>query len=176
MSLTSIVRDLTGTTSDLVPDSVIEHALAANRAYASIPIVWHTTRVGLADPGGVFETATLHDTNGSELNLETVGATIDARGGVLLDAAGTKRKWTVRGFVYDLHLVAAITCDAAAAAVAKEFSFTTDGQSFSRSDQAQAFRDAALQFRRLAKVRRVPGQRTDDAAAAGASSRRSRRG
>lgn len=51
----------------------------------------------------------------------------------------------------NVYLAAAAACDAVAAKFARAYDFETDGQSFKRSQQAQAFRAMADTFRQRAQ-------------------------
>lgn len=164
MSLTAHVRSIAGVDSDTVADSVIDAALAANRVWVDEPVEWLTRRVGRATVWGVLEGVEVIDAAGEVVDQEDAGVVIDASGGVLLDTDGEYPAWSIRGWGFDVFAAAASVCDAAAASTAGAYDFTSDGDSFSRSQQARAYASAADRFRRLALPRtvRATGARRDD--------------
>lgn len=75
------------------------------------------------------------------------------------DQAGTALYVTARS--YDVNGAAADACERWAQRVALQFDFSTDGQSFSRSQQLKALNTMATQFRSKARIRRTTITRTD---------------
>lgn len=75
------------------------------------------------------------------------------------DQAGTALYVTARS--YDVSGAAADACERWAQRVALQFDFSTDGQSFSRSQQLKALSSMADMFKRQARTRRTTITRTD---------------
>jgi len=76
-------------------------------------------------------------------------------------AAGQLWPLRITGKIYDLYGSAADALEAWAAKVALDFDFSTDGQSFKRSQKAQALRDLADQYRRRARAQVAHDTRSD---------------
>ena len=97
-------------------------------------------------------TAVLFIENGVGTNVGTASYSFDTQNGIVTftaDTTGTAYYLTGRSF--DLYGAAADVCEAWAQKVALEFDFSTDGQSFSRSQKAAMLSAQAERFRRKAR-------------------------
>ena len=94
--------------------------------------------------------------DGPGTNRSTATYTPDYQTGEFVfdsDVAGTVLYLT--GRTYDVHGAAAELLEAWAAREAACYDFTTDGQTFNRSQKAASMRDAAKQLRKQARVRKA---------------------
>lgn len=115
----------------------------------------------LEDTSGGTACFYVTDSTGARRGTATWAAVDYQRGRVVFttDQAGTALYVTARS--YDVAGAAADACERWAQRVALQFDFSTDGQSFARSQQLKALNGMAEMFRRKARIRRTTITRTD---------------
>jgi hypothetical protein len=163
------VRALTGAgTADWSDDQVqdvldrhrldlVREPLAADEEYAGGTLTWKTYRSGwghLEQTNGGTAVFVVADSLGNARGTATW--TADYQRGVVTFAAdqrGTALYLTGRS--YDVHAASAELLEAWASAVALDFDFATDGQSFRRSQKAEALRAQARLMRQRTGMRRT---------------------
>lgn len=115
----------------------------------------------LEDTNGGTAAFYVTDSVGTRRGTATWASVDYQRGRVVFttDQAGTALYVTARS--YDVNGAAADACERWAQRVALQFDFSTDGQSFSRSQQLKMLNNMAEMYRRRARIRRTTITRTD---------------
>lgn len=161
------IRTLTGVGEEFTDDEIAqlldatrtyhrEEALHPDDPYVSDPTVW-IAREDAWEDGYV-----LQDGQGNVLSEATSGDVSEPVLGrfVLATAADPV---TITGRTYDIYGASAELLMSWAARVSRDFDFSADGQSFSRSQKREGLLEMAREFAKRAKPRRAKLVRPDEA-------------